>query len=686
MSATLNPLISAGAYLVTRVEVDSLERSLDGLFVGTVEEFSNRWAGSAVQDKEDNWHIVPTGDNVQDAGTGRRVKMYSGGAFGRAKFHTRGWFEENAVKIFFGALTLPRGSGSKAVHSVGDEATTIEVEDVTTSPANGVWATTLVSTAVNEEMPLAGALMKVGASSVDVAALMAPAAENDAPVDVSFGEDDAADEMASAFFCLGAMSVDCFNHKISANELAGALCAAAHRPGLHGAASLLLGHADSGTDARAGVRQRLAQSHGEIGGGWELMVGLARQEFDKVDRTVRAAWRPGVSVAMAFKAAGTCLRQRLAVASPARAPAAAADRRIVMVTGEGEGGQPADAPRVDNRRAVRPDNDEDDDDEDDDDDDDDSGDDAGGGGGAATGPAAGPAGALEALAPQGAVLGSAQSVLASIARGAPVDSIDASDEAATSVQALARLAAVRGVIAESNNNRPLHAALTPHESAGGAEETEKDVAILLRETDAGGWRATRPASWADAAAAVSELVRAVHEVRTAASKAAQVTSTKVPKSALTALSVAAMGDTARSRAIHQGAVAPTVVQALATDTVVLAEMRAEKDGKRAGNPLKVAHLLVKDHGQSAGALLMSNGKARDEVQGSGVAATGVASHGHLAAWLGQQLGDVVGTFKMVEAAAGIKEVKEGIQTGTLTEAVLIQVVRLLGGRQRTKPH
>ena len=126
MTATLNPLISAGAYLVTRVEVDSLEHSLDGLFIGTVEEFSNRWAGSAVQDKEDNWHIVPTGDNVQDAGTGRRVKMYSGGAFGRAKFHTRGWFEENAVKIFFGALTLPRGSGSKAAHSVSGEATTIE--------------------------------------------------------------------------------------------------------------------------------------------------------------------------------------------------------------------------------------------------------------------------------------------------------------------------------------------------------------------------------------------------------------------------------------------------------------------------------------------------------------------------------------------------------------------------------
>ena len=31
MAATLNPLISAGAYLVTRVEVDSLEHSLDRL-------------------------------------------------------------------------------------------------------------------------------------------------------------------------------------------------------------------------------------------------------------------------------------------------------------------------------------------------------------------------------------------------------------------------------------------------------------------------------------------------------------------------------------------------------------------------------------------------------------------------------------------------------------------------------
>ena len=124
--------------------------------------------------------------------------------------------------------------------------------------------------------------------------------------------------------------------------------------------------------------------------------------------------------------------------------------------------------------------------------------------------------------------------------------------------------------------------------------------------------------------------------------------------------------------------------ALATDAVVLAEMRAEQQGKRAGNPLKVGYNLVLEHGQSAGALLLSNGKARNEVQGNGVAATGVTAHGHLGAWVGQQIGGVVGTFKMVEAAAGIKEVKEGIQTGTLTEAVLIQIVRLLGGRQRTK--
>jgi len=106
--------------------------------------------------------------------------------------------------------------------------------------------------------------------------------------------------MASAFFGLGAKSVDYFNYKISADELAGALCAAALRPGLHDAASLLLGHADSGTDARAGVRQRLAQGHREAGEEWELMVGLARQELGAVDDAVKAAWRPGVSVAMAF--------------------------------------------------------------------------------------------------------------------------------------------------------------------------------------------------------------------------------------------------------------------------------------------------------------------------------------------------------------------------------------------------
>ena len=57
---------------------------------------------------------------------------------------------------------------------------------------------------------------------------------------------------------------------------------------------------------------------------------------------------------------------------------------------------------------------------------------------------------------------------------------------------MTRLAAVRTTVAECNNNRPLYVALTPHESVGGAEETEKDVAILLKQALVGGWKVGDP--------------------------------------------------------------------------------------------------------------------------------------------------------------------------------------------------
>ena len=145
MAEPSNPLVSAGQYLIDQVEAFEATHGPDGLFAGTVEECSQRWTGSAVLDKEDKWHIVPA-DNAQGAVAARRIKMYSGGAFGRAKFFERAWFEENAAKIFFGALKLPRslGSGLSSEHDVDGTPTIVEVDDVSASPEDGVWATTIV--------------------------------------------------------------------------------------------------------------------------------------------------------------------------------------------------------------------------------------------------------------------------------------------------------------------------------------------------------------------------------------------------------------------------------------------------------------------------------------------------------------------------------------------------------------
>ena len=134
MAEPSNPLVSAGRYLVAQVEAAEAARGPDGLFAGSVEECSQRWTGSAVLDKQDKWHVVPA-DNTQGAGATRRIKMYSGGALGRAKFFERAWFEENAAKIFFGALKLPRslGSGLLSEHDVDGTSTTIEDSRWTTS-------------------------------------------------------------------------------------------------------------------------------------------------------------------------------------------------------------------------------------------------------------------------------------------------------------------------------------------------------------------------------------------------------------------------------------------------------------------------------------------------------------------------------------------------------------------------
>ena len=59
MAEPSNPLVSAGQYLINQVEAFEATHGPDGLFAGTVEECSQRWTGSAVQDNEDKWHVVP---------------------------------------------------------------------------------------------------------------------------------------------------------------------------------------------------------------------------------------------------------------------------------------------------------------------------------------------------------------------------------------------------------------------------------------------------------------------------------------------------------------------------------------------------------------------------------------------------------------------------------------------------
>ena len=227
--------------------------------------------------------------------------------------------------------------------------------------------------------------------------------------------------------------------------------------------------------------------------------------------------------------------------------------------------------------------------------------------------------------------------------------------------------------------------MQPHGSPGAADETERDVTALTAEARAGGWTHTRPRDWTGSAAAASLLVQAVHQARHA-TKTSQATNIKVPKSALSPITVAPVGDSTRVRALVRGAVAAAVpvVELLADDSLVLLEVAAAKRGERTGGVINIARKLVKTYAQLAGALLLSNGRAQTEVRGPGVAASFATQHGHLAGWLKARLGGVVGEHKLTEAAADIAEVRDAIAPGIFTADTLKKVVRLLGGRKRSK--
>ena len=78
-----NPLLTAGEFLVAETERSESFNALEHLFEGSLEAVEQRWAATAVLDNAGAWHIVRSSEHVQGETGSRRVKLYSGGSFGR---------------------------------------------------------------------------------------------------------------------------------------------------------------------------------------------------------------------------------------------------------------------------------------------------------------------------------------------------------------------------------------------------------------------------------------------------------------------------------------------------------------------------------------------------------------------------------------------------------------------------
>jgi len=694
MSATQNPLVPAGEFLVAEAGQASAASGLDALFAGTQEEVAERWSGSAVLTKGGEYLVVFTTEHTRMLPT-VRIECHDGGVRGRGWQRDETWFKENAVDIFFGALKLPDGQGRSASHTVDGKTVFVTVGVPTTAPDDGKWATSLVTDGVAVPNELGVALFAAGAARTNVQALLTPEAPSGAPI--PFGADDPATELAESLSQLGARSADTLSNTCGASELATALCLAVGRADLSPAATRLLQQPKAGAHARAGVVQRLKAAVVAYGGEWLAFVGHGAAALAAVDDAMRASWQSGGSVAVAMRGATRRAAQARQIATQntttttagrAGAGAPAASTALVSHTAGaapnlagGEAAHTAAAAGAAGgaaRAAAGSD-----DDSSAHSDDDDTGE-AAMAPAAATGPVPAPSGSLAVFAPAGSESLSAQAVLASLAAAAATTSLDPDAADATIQTAVARLGDVRAMLADSNGSRPLYPAVSPHASPGAADETERDVAALLAEARASGWVPRRPRDWLGAAARASELVQAVHHARGIAKAALTNASVKVPKSASNTISVAPSGDSDRARSTFYGAVAAEVVGALASEAVLLREASLTKSGHRTGEPIGVARGLVTEYGQPAGALLLSNCKSQGEIQGPGVAASVAGQHGHLASWLLGVMSQTVGKYKLTEAAADLKDVRDAIPPGMISMDIIKKIIRLLGGRQRTK--
>ena len=123
MAPLQNPLLSAGEFLVSETERLENVHPFDELFNGPKEQVEKRWAGSAVLDSAGGWHIVCMSSHIVESGGTRRIRLYSGGVFGRSQPRAVDWFKSNAESLFLGALQLPEGTGAKALHKTAGRTT-----------------------------------------------------------------------------------------------------------------------------------------------------------------------------------------------------------------------------------------------------------------------------------------------------------------------------------------------------------------------------------------------------------------------------------------------------------------------------------------------------------------------------------------------------------------------------------
>jgi hypothetical protein len=180
MSATQNPLVPAGEFLVAEAGQASAASGLDALFAGTQAEVAERWSGSAVLTKDGDYLVVFTTEHTRMLPT-VRIECHDGGVRGRGWQRDQTWFKENAVDIFFGALKLPDGQGRSASHTVDNKTIFVTVDVPTTAPDDGKWAASLVTDGVAVPNELGVALFAAGAARTNVQTLLTPEAPSPSP-------------------------------------------------------------------------------------------------------------------------------------------------------------------------------------------------------------------------------------------------------------------------------------------------------------------------------------------------------------------------------------------------------------------------------------------------------------------------------------------------------------------------